>query len=560
MGHGVAAHKAGDLQAAASFYDKILKGQPTHAIANHNLGLIAISNNRTEPALQFFKIAVRSSPKIEKYWVSYITALVAAGQVKEAKQAAKKARRKGLKIKNLDDLMGKSKSSTKVTAPPNPLLKRLLDHYQQGQFYEAEQLATTIQQEFPTDNFSWKILAAIFKSTGRYADAVLAGQKAVEIFPDDAEAHYNLGNTFKELEKLEDAEDSYKRAAILKPDYAEAHSNLGTVLQALEKLDEAERSYAQAIALNPNYAEAHCNLGVTLRELGRVDEAKASCERAIALNPDHAEAHYNFGVTLKKLGKLIEAEASCRRAIALKPDLAEAHSTLAKILYESGHADLSLESIGRANCIAPETLDYELIMHVLKAKKYREKSVMKLGSASRSSKLSLKIGEMSVDPSLVNALYDMSSRTLDETKDGRYGSGFCSPDFRLFENNDPSIQRLARDLTKIMTDAVQSDIYIYDSFFNILKCGGGTTPHRHLNTLDKEETFNLSRQKYSLVYYLRIGDQQSSEPGTLKLLEPEQQILPREGMTVIMPASRPHFAIYNGTDDRVMVGVNFYSL
>jgi hypothetical protein len=71
---------------------------------------------------------------------------------------------------------------------------------------------------------------------------------------------------------------------------------------------------------------------------------------------------------------------------------------------------------------------------------------------------------------------------------------------------------------------------------------------------------NLGKQKYSLQYYLSVGDQNCSEPGMLKLYEPTEDVLPGEGMITIIPASRMHSAVYNGKTDRVMIGVNFYSL
>ena len=82
----------------------------------------------------------------------------------------------------------------------------------------------------------------------------------------------------------------------------------------------------------------------------------------------------------------------------------------------------------------------------------------------------------------------------------------------------------------------------------------------HLNTLDKDPSLNLAKQKFSLVYYLSVGDQNCSEPGILKLYDPSEDILPCEGMIVIMPGDRLHSAVYNGKKDRVMIGVNFYSL
>ena len=109
-------------------------------------------------------------------------------------------------------------------------------------------------------------------------------------------------------------------------------------------------------------------------------------------------------------------------------------------------------------------------------------------------------------------------------------------------------------------EAVKSDVYIYDSFFNILGAGGGTTPHKHLNDLDKDTWLSLGKQKCSLVYYLSVGDQNCSEPGILKLYDSGEDILPGKGMITIIPASRTHSAVYSGKTDRVMIGVNFYSL
>ena len=111
-----------------------------------------------------------------------------------------------------------------------------------------------------------------------------------------------------------------------------------------------------------------------------------------------------------------------------------------------------------------------------------------------------------------------------------------------------------------MMEAVKSEIHIYDSFFNIIGNGGGSTPHKHLNELDLDTGCNLGKQKYSLVYYLSVGDQTDSEPGILKLNDPVEDILPCDGMIVIIPANREHSAIYNGKTDRIMIGVNFYSI
>ena len=70
----------------------------------------------------------------------------------------------------------------------------------------------------------------------------------------------------------------------------------------------------------------------------------------------------------------------------------------------------------------------------------------------------------------------------------------------------------------------------------------------------------MASNKYSLVYYLDVGDQDGEDPGILKLHEPEEDILPEKGMIVIIGADRYHSVVYRGNKKRVMVGVNFYGL
>ena len=330
---GIAAHREGKIQDAERLYRAILQSQPLNPDANHNLGLIAVSVNKTEAALPLFKTALKASPKIEQFWLSYIDALIKDNQINNAKRVIKKAKKKGFSSVKLDALAAKFYPKTQVgnadtSSPSQYQLNSLLKYYQTGQSDDAEKLAKSITQQFPQHQFAWKVLGAIFGQSGRTIEAENANQTSVALSPQDAEAHYNLGITLKELGRLDEAEASYTKAIELKPDSAEAHSNLGITLKELGRLDEAGASYTKAIALKPDSAEAHSNLGITLQELGRLDESEASCRQAIALKPDFAEAHSNLGGTLQELGRLDEAEANYTQAIALKPDFAEAHRIL----------------------------------------------------------------------------------------------------------------------------------------------------------------------------------------------------------------------------------------
>jgi tetratricopeptide (TPR) repeat protein len=330
---GVAAYKEGKLQDAERLYRAILQSQPAHPEANHNLGVLAVFVDKADAALPLFKNALEANPKIEQFWLSYIEALIKEQQFENAKQVFEQAKTQGMAGAKLNSLKAQltpeiQTANTHGTSPSQELKNLLLNHYQNGQYHDAEKLAESITEEFPEHQFAWKILGAVFGQSGRNAEAVTANQTAVSLSPQDAEAYSNLGITLQKLGRLDEAVASYTQAIALKPDYAEAHYNLGNTLKELGRLDEAEARFRHAIAWKPDYAKAHNNFGVTLQELGRLDEAEASYKLAIALKSDYAEAHNNLGVTLQQLGKLGEAEVRIRHAIALQADYAEAHYNL----------------------------------------------------------------------------------------------------------------------------------------------------------------------------------------------------------------------------------------
>ena len=356
---GAAAYKEGKIQDAERLYQSILQSQPAHPDANHNLGLIALYVNKPGLALALFKTALEANPKIEEFWLSYIDALIKEKQFYNAKQVLKQEKKQGVVEEKLNVLKAQLTSINepeKVVSlsPSQEQLSTLLEHYQNRRFNDAEKLAISITHEFPRHNFSWKVLGAVFKTTGRNSEALFAGQKTIEISPDDADAHYNLGNTFKKLGRLDEAEVSFKQAIAMKPDFAGAYSNLGVTLQELGRLEEAEVSYTQAIVLEPDIAEAHNNLGSTLQKLARLNEAEASYRKAIALKPDYAQAHNNLGMTLQELGILKEAEASLRQAIVLKPDYAGAHNNLGNTLRKLGKLYEAEASYTQAIVLKPD--------------------------------------------------------------------------------------------------------------------------------------------------------------------------------------------------------------
>jgi len=300
------------------------------------------------------------------------------------------------------------------------------------------------------------------------------------------------------------------------------------------KLEEAKFLFQNILQAQPTHYKAHNNLGSIFLKLGRLDEAETSYKKAIEYKPEFEVAYYNLGIALEKLGRYDEAETSYKKAIEYKPDYFEANKNLNIVLRQN-----------------------KLLLKIEQVRNSKKKIKVSNLGADIGLAINPFISKRKADSELIAELYKINSVELDKTKDVRYGNGRCS-DYDLFENNSSIIQTVKKDLTYIMSQAVKSDIYIIESFFNILRSGSGLTSHKHIKDFDKAN--GLINQKYSLTYYLSVGDQNCSEPGILKVYDPDEEILPSEGTIVIFPADRSHSIAYGGKIDRVMIGVNFYSL
>ena len=94
---GIEAHKAGKVQEADRYYTAILKANPKHPDANHNMGILAVGVGKIEEALPFFKTALEANPSIAQFWLSYIDALIKLNVVADAKAVLDEAKSKGVK-------------------------------------------------------------------------------------------------------------------------------------------------------------------------------------------------------------------------------------------------------------------------------------------------------------------------------------------------------------------------------------------------------------------------------------------------------------------------------
>ena len=165
-----------------------------------------------------------------------------------------------------------------------------------------------------------------------------------------------------------------------------------------------------------------------------------------------------------------------------------------------------------------------------------------------------------MERNFVRALYEIEGVDLEQRDLPTKGNAKTS-DFSFFERNQQLAGSLQRDLVDLAEKAVGTKVYFEDSWFTILRGGGYVSKHHHLSPLARIPGLDVIRERqFALVYYLDIGDQGGEEPGFLEFYDPSSKLLPSEGKVVIFPAARYHSVNYDGLKDRVMIGVNFWSI
>ena len=366
---GIEAHKAGQVQEADRLYTAILKAQPNHPDANHNMGVLAVGVGKVEQALPFFKTALEAKPATAQFWLSYIDTLIKLDKSVDAKAVLDQAKSKGAKGDGFDKLEQRLKDAgqkpleanqiavgkaSKVEDAPKEELQSLMTLYNNGQLALVVEQAQTLTKKYPRALDIWNLMGVSAAQIGQLDQAIFAFKRVLTIKPDYADAYNNMGNALKDQGKLEEAIDAYNKALAIKPDYADAYNNMGNALQEQGKLEEAIEAYNKALAIKPDYADAYNNMGNSLKDQGKLEEAIVAYNKALTIKPDNAEAYNNMGIALRDQGKLEEAIVSYNKALSINPDYANAYNNMGNALQDQDKLEEAKASYNKALSLKPD--------------------------------------------------------------------------------------------------------------------------------------------------------------------------------------------------------------
>jgi Tfp pilus assembly protein PilF len=122
-----------------------------------------------------------------------------------------------------------------------------------GEIKQLEQIAS----QAPKNADAWIALGNALMDSGRYAEAVNAYGKALELDPRNVNVRVDMGTCLKNSGKPQLAVEEYRKAIKINPNHVNAHRNMAVVLAFdLNNKKEAISEFEKYLQLAPNAPDA----------------------------------------------------------------------------------------------------------------------------------------------------------------------------------------------------------------------------------------------------------------------------------------------------------------
>jgi protein O-GlcNAc transferase len=257
----VAAHQAGNADAALAGYRGVLAEQPGFAPAHYLSGVLLSERGQPAEAEAAMRAAIAAAPAYAEARAALANLLRESGDV----DAAAALCREGLALGDGDPVLWRALGLTEL----------------------ARRDAATAKDAFA---------------------------RALALAPLDAQTHYNHGVALQTLLARDEALRAYQRALTLAPELIAADFNIGVVFQEQGRTDAAIGAFEKVLAREPHHVLAHKALGDTLLAARRIDDwlrvfdrFEATCPNALSLVAQALEVYQyrgDFGALDRYLDRL----------------------------------------------------------------------------------------------------------------------------------------------------------------------------------------------------------------------------------------------------------------
>ena len=404
---GVEAHKAGQVQEADRLYTAILKAQPKHPDANHNMGVLAVGVDKVFEALPFFKTALEENPNIDQFWLSYIDALIRLDRMEDAKAAFAQAKCKDAKGDGFDKLETVLMPNTKLdnVISKNSLLDAAIELREGGKYFEAIHMLKDEIRKFPKDPNLLSLISNCYILNDDLKEAGIYLNKAKKIDASIAWVGWNEARLLMKKQNIIKGLAVAKKTSRRFPDDVEGMGVLGSCLTVNGDMDEGLKVLDKAIALNPNYAEALINRSLIWLKQEKKSRALTDLKKAHEIKP-HLKQIWDLLISLTIEAKNYSSAITILiNMIEVDPNHEKSFALLSACNQKSGNTALAIKSFERALEVKPGNVSMHLNLGMaLNRQGESEKAIAQFKKA------------LSTKPNFAEAYFNMGNAFKDQGK------------------------------------------------------------------------------------------------------------------------------------------------
>jgi tetratricopeptide (TPR) repeat protein len=346
--------------------------------------LIQAERGGGEALVENLRRVVNQAPVFGPAWQRLGDALFKAGKYDEAREAWERASTAGASDANQPT--PRHVTEVPLSAYANVGLARIA--LAQGETMKAREILERVAADTPQFSSALRLLADVYRSLGRQADAdrfvyranrlqpfapyldpmvddlaresrnstlllrvsseanlavnaewaEYLTRRALEFDPDNPEAVVKLGRVLRTIGRNAEALEFFQRYHQMVPGDFLGLAHIGSCLSAMGRYQEAE-SYLRRAVAGIDDPQTHYNLGLLLSITNRTGEAIAEYEKALARDPMHADARLNMATALARQGKTDQASRELTRLVEQDPDNAVARTNLGVVLLQQGKVE-----------------------------------------------------------------------------------------------------------------------------------------------------------------------------------------------------------------------------
>lgn len=235
-------------------------------------------------------------------------------------------------------------------------------HHRNNVWSSGESLWKDVTVKSPGNGRGWMNYGNSQMAKGNYTEALIAFNKAKELWPYYSYVHINLGILHAATGKHVEAENYFKSAISLDNKNPETYRYYGKWLIEQQRFTEAQNILQQGINLSPKHKEIQMYYNIALQNNGGKNVLLENMLEQLKTNPT-AEGYLNLSLEYYNMGDYVKCIEASQSALKIKPDYALAYNNICSAYNVLKEYDKATEACSQAIRIQP---DFQLAKNNLK--------------------------------------------------------------------------------------------------------------------------------------------------------------------------------------------------